>query len=121
MLSVDENLEIEASEHSHFNVTKGTILKFHLIEEPEADSSEKVFFYFSQPKEIKVNVKECSKKDGCNFEVEALSNTNQIIYAGKSSNDVIKGEAVFFEFEDKITRKIRDEEEVYLKTKLKKD
>ena len=53
--------------------------------------------------------------------MEALSNTDQIVYAGKNSNDVAKGEAVFFEFKDIITRKIRDEEQVYLKTTLKKD
>lgn len=80
------------------------------MKESEADSSEKIYFYFSKPNEIKVSTRECSKKEGCEFEVEALVDTNQVLYAGKNSGDTLKADPVFFDFKDKVTRKIRDEE-----------
>jgi len=43
--------------------------------------------------------------------------TEAVLYAGKSgTGGEAKGEVVFFDFKDKVTRKIADGQTIYLKT-----
>lgn len=43
------------------------------------------------------------------------------MYAGKSIDADTKGEVNFLDFKERITKKIRDEEKIYLRTPVKKD
>jgi hypothetical protein len=43
------------------------------------------------------------------------------LYAGKSIDADTKGEVNFLDFKERITKKIRDEEKIYLRTPVKKD
>jgi hypothetical protein len=43
------------------------------------------------------------------------------LYAGKSIDADTKGEVNFLDFKERITKKIRDEETIYLRTPVKKD
>lgn len=43
------------------------------------------------------------------------------MYAGKSIDADTKGEVNFLDFKERITKKIRDEETIYLRTPVKKD
>jgi hypothetical protein len=48
-------------------------------------------FFLNKPDSLRINVKQCKRKDGCDFEVEAMKDVEGVLYAGKSSGGNTSG------------------------------
>ena len=117
-LSDKEVAEVEGTEHSYFDLKKGEKVEYKLIEEPDAEDEDVVHIYPSDDKKIKLNETSCKLKPGCLFNIEALEDVNGRIYLGGENTEA--KEIIILDFKDtnKLTRKIRDGEKIYIKKKL---
>lgn len=65
-------VEIEEAEHSHFVMNKGEKISYRIHPNMYAEEHEVVKIFTSDSGSVKLSREQCSRKEGCDFEVSAV-------------------------------------------------
>lgn len=79
---------MEETEHSHFKLNQGESLSYRVIPSPDAPLDEKVYISLTPSSFYRSNIRQCSKKTGCDFIVTAAAqqDLDGTLYIGKSAD-----------------------------------